>query len=638
MENQYRKNLAILQEIDSPLCPRLEKIDENKRYRLDQMEDGKYKIFDTHSTVYLYGHDEKGKLLEHFKHYREYLYLYLFGIADGELISRLLENPKHQQIIVVEPEIELIFIILHLIDISDVMKSKRLVILQPEDLTFQRGIDIVTNENVRFYTKVFYLHSAAEYYLEHYLESYRGALEIYLKSFEHVITAFGNNIQDAMLGLRHHVKNLYRMVEHPRYRDFIKHQNSKLAVIVSTGPSLAKQLPLLKEAAPYITIISVDASFPILVRYGIKPDIVVSMERDEPTAKFFLETTQEEQEGIIFICASLQHQAVFDAIKGGTTLLAMRPLGVSLYFELQDYGYVGGGMSAANMAHEVAFHMGYEKCTFIGQDLAYGKDGTSHSKGHVYGEDQIKDGIDTADNNARYETILIPAYGGDGMVESMLFWEVFLRFIEQTIELSCTVMETINATEGGARIHGSTEMPFAEVLKLYALEAPKKEIHVDSISVKEHKKNLKKIKEKLTILMTEGVELQNKIDKSFLLITEACKVFENIGMDEAIEAMDTDTTIQMLDEISSIRETIMTSRVYRDFFASLAQSMLYQQELDLAEIKVRYVDNPRDNQIKAIQWILAHRYWLFTLSGIIHNSLEIVEIEAPREIMGKEKR
>jgi hypothetical protein len=215
----------------------------------------------------------------------------------------------------------------------------------------------------------------------------------------------------------------------------------------------------------------------------------------------------------------------------------------------------------------------------------------------------------------------------------MIFWEVFLRFIEQTIEQSCAVMETINATEGGARIHGSTEMPFSEVLKLYALEAPKKEIHVDKISAKEHKKNLKKIKEKLTVLMSEGVVLQNKINASFLLITEACKVFENIGLDEAIEAMNTDTTIHILDEISSIRETILTSSVYRDFFASLAQSMLYLQELELAEIKVRYVDNPRDNQIKAIQWILAHRYWLFTLSGIIHNSLEIVEAEAPKEIM-----
>lgn len=58
-------------------------------------------------------------------------------------------------------------------------------------------------------------------------------------------------------------------------------------MIVSTGPSLYKQLPLLKEHADKITIFSVDASFPILVKHGIKPDVVVTLERVEPTADFF---------------------------------------------------------------------------------------------------------------------------------------------------------------------------------------------------------------------------------------------------------------------------------------------------------------------------------------------------------------
>ncbi len=629
MENRYQTNLDVLKEIDSPLIPRLQAVEENVRFRLDQTQNLEYKIFDTEGNAFVCTDGENSAQQEYFKQYREYLYLYLFGIGDGNTVSKLLDNPKHQQIIVIEPEPELIYIVLHLIDVSESMRSKRLIILHPDDLTFQRAIEIVINENVRFYAKVFYLHAISDYYLSCHSETYQKALGVYLKAFEHVVTAFGNNIQDAMLGLRHHIQNLRRMVDHPKYRDFIKLRNSELAVVVSTGPSLAKQLPLLKEAAPYITIICVDASFPILVRCGIRPDIVVSIERDEPTARFFQETTAEDQEGIIFVCASLQHKAVFDAIKGGTTLLAMRPLGITLYFELDDYGYVGGGMSAANMAHEMAFHMGFEKCAFIGQDLAYGKDGTSHSKGHLYGEEQIKDGIDTADNNAHYETITLPAYGGEGTVESMIFWEVFLRFIEQTIEQSAHLMESINATEGGARIQGSTEMPFSEVLKLYSLDTPKKAIQIEMISDQEQEENIRKLTEKIKILMIEGKELQDKINASFVRIADACKVFENLSLDEAIDAMDTQTTIQMLDEISSIRDTIMQSRVYSEFFASLAQSLLYLQELDLAQIKVMYVDNPRDNQIKAIQWILNHRYWLFSLSGIIHHALEIIEEENP---------
>ncbi|MCD8477353.1 MAG: DUF115 domain-containing protein [Sulfurospirillum sp.] len=49
---------------------------------------------------------------------------------------------------------------------------------------------------------------------------------------------------------------------------------------------MAKQLPLLKQMAPYITIFAVDASFPVLTRYGIKPDVVVSMERVPLTGRF----------------------------------------------------------------------------------------------------------------------------------------------------------------------------------------------------------------------------------------------------------------------------------------------------------------------------------------------------------------
>lgn len=58
------------------------------------------------------------------------------------------------------------------------------------------------------------------------------------------------------------------------------------AIIVSTGPSLDKQLNTLKKFAPYVSIISVDASYPILARHDIKPDYVMSIERIEPTSSF----------------------------------------------------------------------------------------------------------------------------------------------------------------------------------------------------------------------------------------------------------------------------------------------------------------------------------------------------------------
>lgn len=59
------------------------------------------------------------------------------------------------------------------------------------------------------------------------------------------------------------------------------------AVIVATGPSLDKQLDTLKKFAPYVTVISLDASLPILAKHGIKPDYVTSIERVIETSSFF---------------------------------------------------------------------------------------------------------------------------------------------------------------------------------------------------------------------------------------------------------------------------------------------------------------------------------------------------------------
>lgn len=83
------------------------------------------------------------------------------------------------------------------------------------------------------------------------------------------------------------------------------------------------------------------------------------------------------------------------------------------------YGYVGIGMSSANMAYEVAFLMNYDHAIFIGQDLAYGNDGNSHATHHVYGEDEVKLNDDDS---------YVTAYGGKGLVRTTLVWKLFMGF------------------------------------------------------------------------------------------------------------------------------------------------------------------------------------------------------------------
>ena len=629
MEDFFQRNLEALKTINPSLHNDLQQIDTNVEFEVF-MSEGHANILDIKNEVWVSNNaseDFKSREEEIVK-FREYPFMYFFGLGNGYLVNKLLENEKHKQIVVVEPNLEMIYIALNLIDVKDDLSSMRLEIIREEELSFQRVINIFAYLNAKFYTRVFKLHVPSSYYLEKQVESYKHVMDSFLGTIEHIIKAIGNDISDSLLGVTHHIKNMPILTNSPKFSELLESKNSKLAVIVSTGPSLYQQLDLLKEAAEYITIISVDASFPILSKHGIKPDVVVSMERDEATSKFFLETTKEDHKGVVFLCASLQHQSVFNAIKDGQTVLSMRPFEYNYYFEFHDYGYICAGMSAANMAHELAGQMGFETCTFIGQDLAYGKDGSSHSKGHVFGSDQIKDGIDSGDNDAHYESITLPAYGGKGRVESMMFWEIFLRFIEQNIEKTQGTMLTINSTEGGVRIKGSLEIPFKEVLGKYRIDSKKEAIRLLALTSEESALNLEKAKAKIETILKEGKELQERIQKTFLIIAQECKVLENIEKEEALKVLDMAKTIFLLDEISAIRKYIEKNDVFKKFMVNLSQSILSHEEFKLAKIRVMYVDNPEDNQLKALQWILEHRYWLFSLSGIIDNTLRIVDEES----------
>ncbi len=623
MENIYEKNLQALQENRPHLYEKLQEIDTNKRYEVFKSEDQKYaNLLDTQTGTLFYENADTVVIEQQkeFKRYKEYPFLYLFGIANGGIVEFLLQNEKLTQLVVIEPEIELIYIVLNLIDFSRDLASNRLVILLQEEVTKSNIVTLMHSSNAKYYIKVFKLLSTSSYYEQFFESEYVSVYKKFIDTLRYVAEANGNDINDTFRGVKQHFENMDLMLSKYKYQEIRKKRNSELAVIVSTGPSLSKQLPLLKEYQDKVTIISVDASFPILVKEGITPDFVVSMERDEPTAKFFQVVDEKDQQESVFLCASLQHKAVFEAIKGNKMALVMRPFAYNLYFEVDDFGYLCKGMSSANMAHELAYAMGFKQCVFIGQDLAFADDLRTHADGHVIESNEILDNIVKND-----DFIEVEAYGGNGIVKTNKYWVIFRDFMEQLVEDTSIVMTHYNATEGGARIHGTIEKPFKEVLQEYALKEAKEKIALEAVDKEEVQLIKQKVRDKFDVIVKESSALQQSINEAFLKISEATKKLENKNEEEMLSLLGVGETIELLDTISTIRGKVEKSEIYTKFLASIMQPLLYNMELELAEIKVRYVDNPKDNQKKALQWILAHRFWLFSFSGTIENLLHIIQ-------------
>ena len=394
-----------------------------------------------------------------------------FGIGNGIFHKFLLNNSSLKKLFIFEPELELIYIALNFVDFEQEILDEKLLIFWTKTASFGELDQYLVQEGQWIYSRIYTLHIYNNYYGT-YTEECLELNAIITRSLEHHVIAVGNDSTDALIGLEHHIYNLPEMITTPSFKELISHaKNCDTAVIVSTGPSLYKQLPLLKQYAPYLTIISVDASFPILTKHGIKPDIVVTLERVEPTANFFIKTPKKAQKGIIFALTSIVHKATTKAITQGTKSFSMRPFGYTRFFDLQDYGYAGIGMSAANMAYEIVVHSRFERCIFIGQDLAFSKDGKTHSKDAIFGENETQ--YKRKENES--EKILVPAYGGNEMVETTSVWKMFLNFFEKDIAETPYNLEVINSTEGGARIAGTKEIPFEEILKTLP-KIPKKEI------------------------------------------------------------------------------------------------------------------------------------------------------------------
>lgn len=623
MVQNYTKNLTAIQQTSLSLYETLTSITENSKFDLipgDNVVEMNIRNIENDALVYPAKTSEMiAQILDNLDEYSEHPFLYMFGIANGTVVKSLLKNQKLQRLTVVEPEPEILFIALHLWDLSDEIISNRLNIFIADNFDFATGSNLFLGIE-RIYAKSYTLLYPSTYYEHYHSETILKVHKTFLDLLDFVVTYAGNSIQDALLGIEHHIANLPRMIAGPVYQtNFLKpkeHKRTDTVIMASSGPSLEKQLPLLREIQDNVTIICGESTLKILELNGITPDICVSMERIIEVVKSFENISDEYKKKVVFVRASLQHEAVFDVLQGTQDVLVMRPFTYNKIFDLDEYGYLCSGTSVANMAHELSFVMGFKTCIIIGQDLAYGADGKSHAKGHNFGEFQNK--IESNDE--------ITAYGGEGTVRTNFIWKLFLHGLIQTVAATRNEMLTVNSTEGGARIDGTFEMPFEKSVEKYIDKSkPKNRLKMVYPSEQEIHTNIEKAKKIIFQILEEGKKLQEKVEEAFLKIAEPCKKLENLNEEEQLAVFTDKEIMELLSVIEEIRKEFDTNKYFKEFFYEIGQSNIIHSELDIGVIKVRKVHNPIENKQKALAWIYNHMPYLFNLAGTIHNICETIK-------------
>ncbi|EJE0169268.1 motility associated factor glycosyltransferase family protein, partial [Campylobacter coli] len=382
--------------------------------------------------------------------YLLYPVLYFYGFGNGILFKALLQNKNHQHIVVFEKDIEIIWIMFHILDFSSELQSARLMVLQTSSLDIEFFSNFCSSKPFFQFSRIYFLELMSHYY-ERFHEDVLGLNKKLAENFKNSIVSHGNDPLDALQGIEQFVYNLPQMITHPSYKELLSKRKgvSDTAIIVSTGPSLTKQLPLLKKYASKATIFCADSSYPILAKHGIKPDYVCMLERTEITAEFFNHDFGEFDKDIVFICAGVVHPKAIEYLKGRNLVITQKVLAFPYYINLKDFSYAAVEFSVAHMSYFLSVLLNHKNIIFIGQDLAYAENGNSHP--------------DDYQNSANYESqmykhILTEAYGGKKEIKTHEVWIFFKQILEaMIIKYHIT---TYNCTEGGARIEGTIEKPF----------------------------------------------------------------------------------------------------------------------------------------------------------------------------------
>lgn len=236
------------------------------------------------------------------------------------------------------------------------------------------------------------------------------------------------------------------------------------AILVAGGPSLDKNIHLLKQARDKAVILAVDTVLPALLDNGVFPHFITSIDPNNLTYEKFADVIPEVKNASL-ICSSWVNPKTpqnFPAQQIFWTF-TVKPMEAWLNSLIGGKIFTGGASTVAHLNLIATDILGCDPIIFVGQDLAYPPQTASHAKGTVLQGSAPTDTLQP-DNT---EGQLVKGIDGTTLRTNRSFLSM-KKFFESAIAQSNK--KYINATEGGAHIEGTTPLSLQETLDTYCIK------------------------------------------------------------------------------------------------------------------------------------------------------------------------
>lgn len=448
---------------------------------------------------------------------------------------------------------------------------------------------------------------------------YLNSLKMVKEAINQVLLLYGNDPYDSLLGIKYTLRNIPTIIDYPGIADLKDVFKGKPGIVVASGPSLDKNVKLLEGLREKAVICAADGSVKILKHHNLPPaHLVTSLERVIETSYLFEGLTEEDvKDSYLAACPVIVPETY--ANFPGEKIIVYRNFSTFEWLDIKK-GILDIGPSAGNMAFKVLEFLGCDPIIMIGQDLAITDDLVTHAAGFHYGNAAKTNMKGVIEIEGNYQP----------KVKTRTVYKQFLLHYERDI---ATYKGTaVNATEGGAKIHGTQIMTFQEAVDKYI----KEDINTTAVIKKhlkqvKHKEKERQIKETLKKLHY-AKDFCNKIIDICSDSLEKCAIVEEILRRTDVAPAGEDYTTYRAN--MKILEDNVQKFATKDFYFILmhyVQSIYIKILQDINSIKYKHDDGPE----RDVLLLLKYKELYSVLSSLIKKLIE--EFDVSIEIMEKFK-
>ncbi len=415
------------------------------------------------------------------------------GFGLGHHLRPIAERMKRTGLIVVfEPNVALLRAVLGHVDCTPWLSTSNVVVLTDENETGElsgitRGFEAAIACGLRLIE-----HPPSRPLIG---DRWNRFAETFTQVVKAVRTAVVTTLVHVDISLRNALQNIDHYVSWPGINDLVGVATGRAAIVVSAGPSLARNLHLLEDARVrdrFVIIAAQTVLKPLLAR-GIKPHYVTALDYHEISRRFYEGLSAQDVEGITLVVEPKANPAILEAFPGAIRCVADQvldeTLGAALY---ESRAALKPGATVAHLAYSLARAMGADPVMLIGQDLGftdhcyYSANAAIHRVwGPELGHFRTLEMLEW-ERIARMKGLLrrITDQSGRPMFTDEQMATYLVQFERDFLEDAQRGLTIIDASEGGCHKRHTTIMTLAEALDRHAsptrFDAPPTALRADA--------------------------------------------------------------------------------------------------------------------------------------------------------------